>query len=345
MATCYIQLNELKKARLNLDSALVFATKNKFIQGLQSCYQAYSILDSVEGKYKSAFAHYKQYIFFKDSLTNEEKNVKIAQQVLQYENEKKSLSEKLIATNTQQRLQFQKYLLLIGIVAIGIIAIIFIYYNRQKQRTKSALEMEQAKNRISRDLHDELGSSLSSVSMQASVAKRKLNRQEDVSEIIDHIGIASQEMVSKMSDIVWSLLSENENTTQLIERITNYCAITLPDNEVHFEVKNGLNDTTILIQTEMLKELYLIIKEAVNNSLKHAHCKEIKISFTHVEQTLSVRISDDGTGFDMAKPTRTSGGYGLKNMKQRAEKLGATFSICSEQGKGTVILLDIDVKN
>jgi len=342
-ASSLIQLKQFNKARKKLDSALVFATQNKFIQGLQSCYEAYSRLDSSEDNYQSAFRNYKRFIFYKDSLTNEEKNVKIAQQVLQYEYEKKSLREKLIATNTQQRLNFQKYLLLVGIVGVMVIAWLIIYQYKQKQLAKSALALEQSRTRISRDLHDELGSNLSSISMQASVAKRKLLRKEDASDIVEHISTSSQEMVSKMSDIVWSLLSENENATQLIERITNYCAITLPDHEINFEVINNLSDHDINIHTETLKELYLIIKEAIHNSLKHSDCKQINIGFSQDQHVFSVRISDNGNGFEIGKPTRTTGGNGLKNMRQRAEKIGAKYKIISDKEKGTTISLDIDL--
>ncbi len=345
MATSLIQLKEFDKARKKLDSALVFATHNKFIQGLQSCYEAYSRLDSLEGNYLSAFRNYKRYIFYKDSLTNEEKNIKIAQQVLQYEYEKKSLSEKLIATNTQQKLKFQKYLLLVAILGVVVIAWLIIYHYKQKQLAKSALALEQSRTRISRDLHDELGSNLSSISMQASVAKRKLMRQEDAIDIVEHISTSSQEMVSKMSDIVWSLLSENENATQLIERITNYCAITLPDHDINFEVTNNLGDSEINIHTETLKELYLIIKEAVHNSLKHSNCKKVNIDFTQDPHKVSVRISDDGNGFKIDKPARTTGGNGLKNMRQRAEKIGAQYKIISNQENGTSISLEIDLSH
>lgn len=343
MASCYIPLNQLSTGRAYLERALDFAGRHNYIQGLQSCYKTYSMLDSIEGNYKSALSHYKQYVFYTDSLTNEEKNVKITRQVMQYEYEKKALSEKLLASNNQQRLKFQQYLLIVSIIGVILIALLFLYFYKQRQKARSALELEQTRNRISRDLHDELGSNLSSVSMQASVAKRKLSRHEDVSEIVDHISTASQEMVSKMSDIVWSLLSENENTTQLIERVTNYCAITLPDNEIDFEVNNGLKEGSITIQTEMLKELYLIIKEAVINSLKHAQCNRIVVNFSRFENTLSISISDNGKGFDINKPVRTTGGYGLKNMKQRAEKLGARFQLISEPGKGTSVMLDIDI--
>lgn len=345
MATCYIPLNQLKNGRAYLERALDFATRHKYIQGLQSCYKTFALLDSIEGNYKSAYSHYKQYVFYTDSLTNEEKNVKIAQQVMQYEFEKKSLSEKLKAENNQQRLQFQQYLLIVSIIGVVLIALLFLYFNKQKHKARIALELEQTRNRISRDLHDELGSNLSSISMQASVAKRKLLRHEDASELVDHISTSSQEMVSKMSDIVWSLLSENENALQLIERITNYCAITLPDHEISFEVKNNLSHVDMNIQTETLKELYLIIKEAINNSLKHAQCKEIKVDFTQDHQALSVRISDDGSGFEIGKPKRTTGGNGLKNMRQRAEKIGGRLNIFSEQGKGTNILLEINLSD
>jgi two-component system sensor histidine kinase UhpB len=211
----------------------------------------------------------------------------------------------------------------------------YFYFYKQQQKVSHLLAIERTRNLISRDLHDELGSNLSSISIQASVAKRKLNRQEDVKEIVENISIASQEMVSKMSDIVWSLQAENENTMHLIERISNYCAVTLPDNDIQFEIVNRLSETNLNMQPSVLKELYLITKEAINNSLKHAQCNEIIVAFTQVENNFSIHVSDNGKGFDVNIPTRTMGGFGLKNMKQRAEKINANYTIRSVIGKGT----------
>lgn len=214
-----------------------------------------------------------------------------------------------------------------------------------KSELESKFQLSQVKSKISADLHDEMGSVLSSISLQTEVVKRKLKRHENVDELIQQINTASKEMISRMSDIVWSLRPSNENLHQVIDRIDTYCATTLPDHQINYRITNQLSDSMLCMQVQELKELYLIIKEALNNCLKHAACTDIDLHFAIQDKKLTIKIEDNGQGFDLQKPIRSMGGDGLKNMKLRAERIGGIFMLQSTISKGTRIEVCIPIEN
>jgi signal transduction histidine kinase len=228
------------------------------------------------------------------------------------------------------------------------IALLTKWHLQEQQLLKTELEskfiLSKVKSKISADLHDDIGSVLSSISLQTEVIKRKLQRHENVDELVQHINESSKEMISRMSDIVWSLRVSHDTMSQLIERVDNYCATHLPDQGITYTLTNLLPEPTFTLQPDTMRELYLIIKEALNNSLKHAACSHIELAFRKEEQTLKIVISDNGRGFDTQKPHRSLGGDGLKNMQLRCEHLKGQLSISSTPGQGTFMEVLIPIQ-
>lgn len=228
------------------------------------------------------------------------------------------------------------------------IALLTKWHLQEQQLLKAELEstflMSKVKSKISADLHDDIGSVLSSISLQTEVIKRKLSRDENVDELVQHINHSAKEMISRMSDIVWSLQASHDNLHQLMERVDNFCATILPDQNISYHIENKLPDAINLMQADQMKELYLISKEALNNSLKHSYCTHVNVHFEIHDEQLLIRLSDNGEGFDAQKPIRSMGGDGLKNMKHRAESIGGNLHIQSALGKGTVIELKVPIE-
>ncbi len=217
---------------------------------------------------------------------------------------------------------------------ICVLLIAGILYAIYRYRVDKLMVVMELRNRISRDLHDEVGSTLSSISMLSKVA----GAEENNKEAIEMIGNSSQRMMNAMDDIVWSINPRNDEMKFLAIRLKEVAAEILEPADINYELKisNELNE--IKIPMEKRRELYLIYKEAINNIAKYSKCAKAIISFRKKSNQLVMEISDDGCGFDVEK---ISSGNGLTSMKERAAILKADLKIISSQGNGTKIILTI----
>ncbi len=205
------------------------------LDGMKECYQGLSTLDSVQGNFKGALANYKIFIQLRDSLINEENTKKITQQQMKYEFDQKEFAQKVVQEKKDLAIKRNRNILFLGIGFASFMILFLFYHSRQKQIAQKKLALAEMKSHISRDLHDEIGSTLSSISMQAEVVERKLNKQENAQDIVHNISLVSKEMMSKMSDIVWSLNLNHENIEELVHRVEDLCAIHLSPIQIDFE--------------------------------------------------------------------------------------------------------------
>jgi signal transduction histidine kinase len=194
--------------------------------------------------------------------------------------------------------------------------------------------------RIARDLHDELGSTLGSISVLSEAALRTVE-QELERVRLNNIGEKARAALAGMSDIVWAVNPQNDPMEQVLQRMARFAAETLEaaGMEVVFTVDDPLRK--LVLPMEKRKEVYLIFKEAVNNCARHSRAARARIVLEKAGTYLNLEVSDDGAGFETgdgaARPA--SGGNGLDNMRARAAKLGGTLQIESAPGQGTRILL------
>ncbi|HOZ51085.1 MAG TPA: ATP-binding protein [Chitinophagaceae bacterium] len=234
---------------------------------------------------------------------------------------------------------------------LGLLADIFFYqmailnkwHYQEKQLLIKEIEsryiINEMKTKISQDLHDDIGSTLNSISLFAEVAKKRVDKNENIQDLVGNISTISKDMMSKMSDIVWSLKAGNETVQKLYERLHNYCTQSLTPLQIEysFEINPELNHYPL--NSEMLKEIYLIAKEAINNSMKYAACSHVNIYLIKQHNNLIMKIKDDGKGFNRSKQYQGLGGEGLKNMQARAEAIGGKIEIESLIDKGTTVTL------
>ncbi|MBK7761878.1 MAG: tetratricopeptide repeat protein [Bacteroidetes bacterium] len=252
---------------------------------------------------------------------------------------------KLEQLKNDEKAKQQRNALLGGFVMLSLVGIFFFFSNRQKQRLKRKQEMELIKQRISHDLHDDIGSTLNSISMFAEIAKRRAEKNEKNQELVDNISTISKEMMSRMGDIVWSLKAGNETVAKWQERLYNYCSQILTPLNISFSFKVQAELNEYVLNSEIIKEVYLIAKEAINNSMKYASCTHILIDLHKHEHTLILKLKDDGKGFDTSKVYQGLGGEGIKNMQSRAQNIGAEILIESFSGQGTLVQLVIPYRS
>lgn len=248
--------------------------------------------------------------------------------------QEKALHEKQLQTQKQFRNG-----MIIGLVLLVITGVLF--FNRFQLKKK--LEQQQAlldmRNHIARDLHDEIGSTLTSINILSQVSQTNLEKDKaKTSGLLQKITEQSQQIQQSMSDIVWTIKSDNDKVANMIVRMREFLSHTLePRNiEVDFEADESLLDHNFTMSQR--KDLFLIFKEAVNNAAKYAHCSSLQVRLMRVNGHIELLVSDNGRGFDVNK---TGSSNGLKNMQGRARSLNAQLAIASEPGKGTRVVLEL----
>ena len=226
----------------------------------------------------------------------------------------------------------------IVLMAVLMMAAGFLFY---RFRLNKALELERIRTRIAIDLHDDIGATLSSISLYSQALKGQLKETNpNLERVLDKMGENSRDMVTSMSDIVWAINPENDDGEKLVNRMESYAAdICAAKNiRLHFDADEKLNHQTL--ETEHRKNIYLIFKEAINNSVKYAHADAVWVKIIFQNKRLIMTIIDEGRGFDEATVKK---GNGLKNLYTRAAEIKGSMLINSAAGKGTTVTLNCPV--
>ena len=222
----------------------------------------------------------------------------------------------------------------LAIAACMIAAAAFWLHHR---RVEHLLAVERLRIRIASDLHDDIGSTLSQVSMLGELANRSLNgANPGVSDLIERMAGASRDAVSSMSDIVWSIHPRNDNMKDLSLRMRRFAADILSARGIEFEIK--IPEEDLKLGPEARRDLLLTFKESVNNAARHSRCRTVRAAVEVDGRHLRMTIDDDGDGFDIAADSL---GQGLATMRARAEKLGGRCEVHSTSGRGTRVQVTI----
>jgi hypothetical protein len=226
-------------------------------------------------------------------------------------------------------------------IALSLLTIAAILYWLYRYRVQQLLKMQQMRNNISRDLHDEIGSSVSSVNMLSMVAKKQLGAEHPVTPLLTQIGLSAQNAGDSINDIIWSIHPQNDSIERIVLRMKELAAEMLEPNEIAYQLDFDNQLTQLDIPMQDRRHLFMLYKEALNNLVKYAGCKNAFLSLQVIDKNLIMKIEDDGIGFDTAnhKP-----GNGLINMQQRADEMKAELVITASPGKGCSIALRYPLK-
>lgn len=223
-----------------------------------------------------------------------------------------------------------------GLCFLAASAIIYIIY---RVRLKQILKLYRLRSSIAKDLHDDVGSALSSIAMLSRIAQEgKTNAQLKTEEIFSRIGNTSKRMIDLMDDIVWSVNPDNDRFSNMLIRMREYAVEMLEPTNIDFRFTIDEKIEELHIPMQMRKDYFLIFKEAVNNLAKYAHCSKASIVIEKANRHIITSVTDNGKGFD---PEIINSGNGLKNMKERAASLNGKLEINTIAGKGTSIILTI----
>lgn len=201
-------------------------------------------------------------------------------------------------------------------------------YGLSRVRFNRLLAIERLRMKIAGDLHDEIGSLFTTITLYAG----RLRREHDMDAMksrAEKIEALSRDLISSMSDIVWSIDARNDTIGDMLDRMRDLLNMLFHETDVTWTLNTEGLDTTRKMQVEIRQNIYRIFKEAVTNILKHARATEVQIVLTNSQKHFRMTISDNGLGFRNEAGMK---GNGLRNMKTRAEKINGTLDIATGAG-------------
>lgn len=206
-----------------------------------------------------------------------------------------------------------------------------------RYRVNRLLEVERLRSRIAMDLHDEIGSTLSGISVMSELLKNEYGTHtERTMNMLDRIGVSSRRMMDAMNDIVWTLNPQHDTMEEFISKVRMVAGEIFEPRGIAYTITVPPPPGPVLAM-DPRRQMFLIIKESLHNIGKHSGCTAAEIDITVTGRTLKVRIVDNGKGFEL---NDTDGGNGLKNMRRRAAAMNALLAIRSSAGNGTSVQVE-----
>jgi two-component sensor histidine kinase/sugar lactone lactonase YvrE len=223
------------------------------------------------------------------------------------------------------------FTLLLAAMIGGIIYLIS-WYRKDQQK-----QLERIRNRIATDLHDDMGSTLSSIRIISDVAKKNLEaKNPETVPLLERISSNAASLSENMQDIVWTIRNDNDSLEDLVSRMREFGLRVCDAKHIRFNVEVSKNFKTSKLSLEQRRNLYLIFKETLNNAVKYAECTQIDLLLMQTGRNLKMDIADNGKGFEMTTVKR---GNGLNNLEKRAGEIRGEITIHSKPGEGTRISL------
>ena len=203
------------------------------------------------------------------------------------------------------------------------------------------LMLERERARISQDMHDEVGASLTRISILSELAKKQQNEPVKTQQIVDQISEISGNVVDEMSEIIWAMNPRNDTLDSFTSYIRQYVSTYLESAGIDAKFSFPPEIPSQHMSSELRRNLFLILKEALHNTVKHSGAHAVNVKLHIGNELLEMQISDDGKGFIVENKKGT--GNGLINMHKRIEDLVGQYTLTSEPGKGTIILLSVSL--
>lgn len=253
------------------------------------------------------------------------------------DNETRIFNMELAKAKQEQNLAITR-LYIAALVFLLVIAgfVAYRYYALQK------LKLANLRNKISQDLHDEVGATLSGIALYSYITRQQSdnNDQEQVAKSLGIIEKNATGMVKKLNDIVWAVNPAHDSLTSLMHRLEEYAIEAAAPKNISVKLSQDQELHTTKLSMDQRKNIYLICKESVNNAVKYSGATLISIKFSIEQNLLLVIISDNGQGFDLKEINR---GNGLNNMEARASEINAVIKIESRPTFGTQVLLECKI--
>lgn len=264
----------------------------------------------------------------KDSLYSREKTAAFQNALFREQENQKEIQ----AATAALRNRYMLGSLILAFAAVVIIASIIVRNKRIKQ-------LQNIRNAIADDLHDDIGSTLSSISIMNELAKA---RSPESLSLLTSIGESAAAIQENMSDIVWTVNPGNDRFEDVVKRMNLFAADILEAKNIQLEFNTDDSLTASRLSMKQRKNFYLFFKEGINNAAKHSFASRIVVNIFKKENQVEMTIVDNGNGFSLQTCTI---GNGMTTLKKRAEDLNGRYNICSQSNKGTSLQLLFRITN
>jgi len=221
------------------------------------------------------------------------------------------------------------------IVLLVLISVLVLFLINRSNHRKQLKEIE-IRNRISRDLHDDIGASLSSMNIYGGLAASVWDTQpQESKKMLGKIADISRGLVDRMGDVVWSMKAADDGKYTMEARLRNYASELLSPKDIHCEFDINEKLAAGITNPEARKNVLLIVKEAINNIAKYSGATKAMVSLRVQNEAVLLTVSDNGKGLPAGSNARQ--GNGLQNMQQRCAELKGQCSIQSAPGNGVTV--------
>jgi len=216
-------------------------------------------------------------------------------------------------------------------------------FQRQLQRAEQERALERERARIAQDLHDDLGSSLTRLSLLSSLIKTDKDNPEQVEAHAGKLSESADQTVRALEEIVWAVRPGSDTLQSLVDYIAHFANELFEGNATRCRLDLPHDLPARSLPPDVRHNIFLIVKEALTNALKHAAAGEVRVLAKVSANALEILVQDDGKGFDPAPAEGKRNGLG--NMRRRAEAIGGGLELQSALGRGTTVRLVVNLKN
>jgi signal transduction histidine kinase len=353
-ALTYNYSKSLELCQLANENAKAIDVKEVIIESYDGISTAYEKLN----QYTNAIKYRKLYELEKDNFINTERSGQLADMHIKYETQKKLDEIKLLNQEGKIRnlkIKEQNFLITkmnhqITAFIVFILGLICIaYFWKKSQKLKNILTNEkiireteeQERLRIDKDIHDDLGSGLTKINFLSEIILQKTEHLPEIRNNSEAVKETAKKMIENMRDLIWALNPDNTTIANLLARMREYSTDYLEDYPIEIEYEISENIPQTPINKESHRELFMVVKESLNNIAKHSSATEVYFRVKISMDALLLSIKDNGQGFDAETDKK---GNGLRNMQSRIETIGGKFTIISKKGQGTEINVTVPLQ-
>jgi signal transduction histidine kinase/ligand-binding sensor domain-containing protein len=222
---------------------------------------------------------------------------------------------------------------------------------RRLERAERQRDIERERSRIAKDIHDDLGASLTRIAMLSQSDRGEMQLPEPMTKNLDRIFATARELTRAMDEIVWAVSPRHDRLDSLASYLSRFAYEYLSVAEIRCRLDLPLHLPTLPVTAEVRHNLFLAFKEALHNIVKHAAANEVRVELKLEAAQLALHVADDGRGFDPATPAdghaaagRIACGNGLANMQRRLVDIGGVCEIRSEPGRGTMVTFTVPLR-
>lgn len=355
LATIAYEMGDYQTAKKEFVTAYEYARDSESIEKLRDVVQQEAWFYKRIGDFEKALERQEAFYELRDSVFNTNRAAKFAEMETRYQTEQKekalaetraNLAERELEVRRKNFLMYGGFSLALILGLMG-----YLFYNQQRLKNrqlqkenelKTALakietqnKLQEQRLRISRDLHDNIGSQLTFIISSLDNIKFGFKDiSEPLTTKLSSISAFTSETIYELRDTIWAMNKSKITVEDLQSRISNFIEKASTSSEhiqFDFKVANEISSSDSFTSVEGMN-IYRIIQEAVNNALKYSNCKTIEVAIGWNQPDYSISITDDGTGFDGDDVTM---GNGINNMRKRARELGGELQLSSSKENGT----------